>query len=185
MKDQLLWHAFRVRPAFEIIVAAKLAAEGIDVFVPYSQSRQRSASGKRSETPLLPNYVFCRIDSGARLPVLITPGVMSFVGNGTSATAVNDIEIATLKAVVGSGLRYESCPFISTGQQVVIGDGPLKSFEGLLVESDDDYRIAFGISLIERSVLVELGSRTQIVRIEDAHAAVRPLQPWVRGARTT
>jgi transcription antitermination factor NusG len=180
MRDPLLWHALRVRTAFEIIVAAKLAADGIDVFLPYGQARRRSASGKKSEFPLFQNYLFCRIDSEARVPVLMTPGVISFVGNGNSRTALNEVEIATLKVVVRSGLRYEPCAFVNTGQQVVIGDGPLKNFKGVLVESDGDHRIAFGVSLIRRSVLVELGSRTQILSVEGAHAETRPSPRLVR-----
>jgi len=183
MKGLLFWCAVRVRTGFENIVAAKFAAEGLEAFLPKLPSRRRSDCGKTSETPLFPNYVFFRIHPEARLDVLMTPGVMSLVG-GTVATPVNEAEIAAIKAVVLSGLPYKPCPFVNTGQRVVIADGPLQNLEGVLIKPEGDYRIAFGVSLLERSVLVDLETGTQIVHAQRAQAASQQPPGLLRAGRS-
>jgi hypothetical protein len=78
---------------------------------------------------------------------------------------VETLSVGHANAVlVRSGLHFESSPFANAGQKVVIANGPLRNVEGILVRSEGDYRLAVGVSLLQRSVLVELGAGTEIVR---------------------
>ena len=170
--QKLIWVALRVRTAFERVVTARLCADGLEVFAPWCRSRGQSDAQNASETPLFPNYVFCRIDSEVPLSVLMTPGVLYAVGTGKAvATPVDEVEIAAIKTIVGSGLHYQPWPFVNAGPKILIVNGPLRKVEGILVGSDGDYRIALGVPLLRRSVLAELGTGTEIVRVSGTTTA--------------
>ena len=62
------WFALRVKSNCEKIVANMARNKGFDEFLLLYQSRHRY---KSVELPLFPGYVFCRINSNFRLPLLL------------------------------------------------------------------------------------------------------------------
>lgn len=164
------WFALRVKTRFEKIVATVARQKGFEEFLPLYQSRRRwSDRFKSVELPLFPGYVFCRLNPEFRLPLLTIPGVISFVGIGRVPVPVEDAEIAAIRCAIGSGLLAEPYPFLEVGQRVRLAEGPLAGLEGFLVEFRKQQRIAISVSLLRRSVAVEI----------DRHW-VRPLDPTGR-----
>jgi len=108
------------------------------------------------EHPLFPSYVFCRFDVNKRLPILVTPGVMLIVGMGRTPLPVEDSEIAALQSIVNSGLQVECWPFLKLGQSVRIDRGVLEGVEGILVAVKKHYRLVVSVTLLQRSVAVEV-----------------------------
>ncbi len=160
------WYALRVRRRFEGVVTANLSSNGFEVFLPSYRSRhRRSDQGRGFEVPLFPSYVFCRIHSAESWPGLITPGVLYIVGTGSALTPVDEVEIVSLKTVVRSAFHYEPCGFLNTGPRVRVIDGPLRNLEGILIEPENGCRIVIGVSLLQRSVLVELGEAVPLLPV--------------------
>jgi len=108
------------------------------------------------ELPLFPGYVFCRLDLRCRLPLLTIPGALHFVGIGKIPVPIDDAEIAAIQAAVRSGLTTEPWPYLNVGQMVRLEDGPLAGLEGILVEVRKQHRIVVSVSLLQRSVAVEI-----------------------------
>jgi transcription antitermination factor NusG len=106
--------------------------------------------------PLFPGYVFCRFNAHNRLPVLVTPGVLSVVGRGRVPVPVEDAEIDAIQRVVSSGLRAEPWPYLEVGQQVRIQDGALGGLEGILISFRGSRRVVVSVSLLCRSVSLEI-----------------------------
>jgi transcription antitermination factor NusG len=151
------WFALRVRPRCERLAASALDGKGLEQFLPLQTVRRRwSDRVKTSEAPLFPGYVFCRFDPFHRLPILTTPGVSSVVAFGKEPMPVADHEIASLQAVVQSGLFAAPCPFIQAGQKVRIDCGPLSGTEGVIVQVKSAVRLVVSITLLQRSVAVEI-----------------------------
>jgi len=151
------WFAVQVKPRCEKVVATVLDHKGFEQFCPSYKSRNRwSDRMKTVEMPLFPGYIFCRLDPQYRLPVLVTPGVLHFVGIGRFPVSIDDAEIASIQSVVQSGLRMEPWPFLEVGQRVQIEDGPLSGLEGILVEVRKLHRIVLSVTLLRRSVAVEV-----------------------------
>src|SRR5262249_13994185 len=73
-------------------------------------------------------------------------------------------EIAALQTVIGSPLRYMAGLMTTSGLKVQVIDGPLRNVEGILVDPESQ-RLALGISLLGRSVLVDLEEGTEVVPI--------------------
>jgi len=100
--------------------------------------------------------VFCRFDVNYRLPILVTPGVLHVVGAGKIPLPVEDSEIAAIESIVKSGLHAEPWPFLRVGQRVRIERGSLEGVEGILLAVKKPYRLIVSVTLLQRSVAVEL-----------------------------
>lgn len=151
------WFALRVKSRTEKVVSTIARNKGFEEFLPLYQSRRRwSDRFKSIELPLFPGYVFCRLNPEFRLPLLTIPGVMSFVGMGKIPVPIDDAEIAAIQAAIGAGLSAEPYPFLEVGQKVRLAEGPLAGLEGLLVEVRKQQRVAVSVSLLKRSVAIEI-----------------------------
>lgn len=155
--DSRQWFALRVKSNCEKIVANGVRQKGIEEFLPLYKLRQRwSDRSKWVELPLFPGYVFCRIDPRFRLPVLTIPGALQFIGIGKVPVAVEDSEIAAIQKAVGAGLPTAPSAYLNAGQLVRFDDGPLAGLEGILIESRKQCRVVVSVTLLKRSVAVEI-----------------------------
>ena len=161
------WYAIRVKSKFEAVASAALSGKGYEPFLPLYRSRRRwSDRVKQVNLPLFPGYVFCRFDVGTRLPVLTTPGVISVVGYGREPVAIDEGEIAAVRAIIASGLPAMPWPFLRTGNRVLIEEGPLGGIEGIVLSMKKECRLIVSVTMLQRSMGVEID-----------RAWVRPLSP--------
>jgi len=152
----LQWFALKT-VTHEKTVSDCLRMKGFEEFLPTYRTRKRwSDRFKEVQAPFFPGYVFCRFDVTNRLPILTTHGVAFVVGSGKIPVPIPDHEIAALKRVVASGLAAGPCPFLEVGQRVQIGEGPLEGVEGILTNLKSDWRVVVSVSLLQRSLSVEI-----------------------------
>lgn len=157
------WFALSTRSQREKMVSSLLRSKGYDEFLPLYRSRRRwSDRLKEIEKPLFPGYVFCRFDVRNRLPILMTPGVQFIAGIGKTPLPVHESEMAALQNVVQSGLQAEPWPFLQIGQRVRIERGALQGIEGILLSFKKPQRLVVSITLLQRSVVVELDSELTV-----------------------
>jgi transcription antitermination factor NusG len=154
------WYALRVRTRHEKAIAALLEEKRYETFLPlYTTRRRWSDRMKELELALFPGYVFCRFDINRRLPILTTPGVMEVVGSGQMFIPVDDSEIQSLKVVAASPVSVEPWPYHYIGQRVRVDCGPLEGVEGLLLNVKNQERLVLSVTLLQRSVAVEIDQR--------------------------
>ena len=163
------WFALQVRGRYEDTIATNLAGKGYECFHPVHKCRRRwSDRFKEVEQPLFPGYIFCRLNVIYRLPILTTPGVISIVGVAKIPVPVDETEIAAIRLAVNSGLPSGPWPFLQIGRKVRIDYGPLCGLEGILIDFKGATRLILSVTLLQRSVAVEL-----------ENAWVTPLPPSV------
>lgn len=151
------WFALQVKCRHERTVAKALAAKGFEEFLPVNRSRHRWYDRfKNIDVPLFPGYVFCRFDLRYRLSVATTPGVVRIVGAGGSPVPVDDSEIDALQRAIDAGLNPESHEFLEIGTMVTIADGPLRGVNGILIQVNSRRKFVLSVSLLQRSVSVEV-----------------------------
>jgi transcription antitermination factor NusG len=151
------WFALQTKSRSENFVATQLRGKGYEPFLPVYKSRRRwSDRFKELELPLFPGYMFCRFHPLDRLPILVTPGVLQIVGAGKSPTPVDDAEIATIQTCIQSGLPRQPWPFPQIGQRVRVEYGPLRGLEGVLLSMKGGHRLVLSVTLLQRSVAVQL-----------------------------
>ena len=78
---------------------------------------------------------------------------MSF---GRQLVPVADDEIETIRTMLNSPLRVDPHPYLKTGQRVRIEGGALAGVEGLLIAVRNEYRVVASITILQRSVSVEI-----------------------------
>lgn len=153
------WFALSVSVRHEKIVSQVLLNKGFETFLPLHTRRHRYNRRVRTfELPLFPGYLFCRVDPRARLPVLTTPGVLRIVGAGRVPIPVEDDEIVSLRRVAEAGVSMVPHPFWRSGQLGRVTTGPLVGVEGIVVGTKHELRLVLSVSLLQRSVLLEIDS---------------------------
>jgi transcription antitermination factor NusG len=160
------WYALTVKPHHEQAAARNLRSKGLEEFSPAYRTRRLWCDRvKEIETPLFPGYVFCRFSFDQRMRVLNTPSVTAVVGFGRNPVAVEEQELAAIRAVLASGLPAQPWPYLRVGQKVRIEHGCLEGVVGILLREKDQYRVLVSVEILQRSVAVEID-----------RSLVRPLQ---------
>ena len=171
------WFALQLRTRWESSTAALLSGKGYQTFLPTSKTLKRKCDGSREvEVPLFPGYLFCRFNVFDRLPVLVTPGVIAAVGNGRIPVPVEESELDAIRRMVSTGLPVEPWPYLEVGQTVRIVDGALSGIEGILTSFKGSDRIIVSVSLLRRSVALEV-DRSLISPVLSRQNAVVQQQP--------
>jgi transcription termination/antitermination protein NusG len=151
------WFAVRVLPRHEKMVNSVLGHKGFETFLPMYSRRHRYPSRARCfDLPLFPGYLFCRLHLAGRLPILTTPGVIQMVGAGRTPIAVDEQEIVALQRAVESHLPLTPVSGWQAGQRGRITDGPLAGLEGAIVRVKATVRLVLSVTLLQRSVCVEI-----------------------------
>lgn len=159
LSDTFPWFAVQVRTRWEANTAGLLSNKGYQTFVPtYSSKRRWSDRTRTLQLPLFPGYLFCRFDPQKRLPILVTPGVIQVVGISKTPVPVEDSEIAAVEAIVRSGLPAHPWPFLQIGERVRIHHRSLEGLEGILLNVKGSHRIVVSVTLLQRSVAMEIDS---------------------------
>jgi transcription termination/antitermination protein NusG len=170
-----LWYALHVRSRFENLVATQLGVKGYETFLPtYTSVRRWSDRIKSATLPLFPNYVFCRFNVHARLPILVTPGVNFVVATGKMPTPVDDDEIASLRYLVHADVTPQPCPYVAVGEPVQVIAGPLRGLTGIVLRTKGYDRLILSISLLMRSVAVQI-DRANVELLPEALRGCRRL----------
>jgi transcription antitermination factor NusG len=173
--DNLRWFALQVRTRWENSTGVLLSGKGYQTLLPTYQTKKRwNGKVKQMSAPLFPGYVFCQFDALKRLPILVTPGVISVVGRGRVPFPVNDDEIAAIQTIVTSGFQAEPWPYLEVGQKIRIEGESLNGLEGILIHFKGNNRIVVSVSLLRRSVALEI-DRDCVRPV--APAKVRDLDP--------
>jgi transcription antitermination factor NusG len=153
------WFGISTRSNYERAVAKSLEGRQLQYFLPlYKCEVNRSSRGSQKEKVLFPGYLFCRFDKTARLPILMTPGVARIVSVGSEPAPIEAHEIEAIRSILKAGVAVEPCPYLQEGQRVVITKGPLKEMTGMLLRKKSEVRVIASISLLQRSVSVEVDS---------------------------
>src|ERR1051325_11356335 len=151
------WFAVYVKHHAERLAASLLRARGYEAFLPLRRFSAKWADRVREkETPLFSRYVFCRFNPTDRGLVASTPGVIHVLGDGSRPIPIEPSEISALQRIVASPQPFNSCPFLSAGQQVSFHSGPLRGLNGFLISAGDHCKVVVSIVLMQRSVAVQV-----------------------------
>jgi transcription elongation factor/antiterminator RfaH len=153
----LPWYAIHTRSNQERLVSICLENKGFEWLLPVYRVQKRWSDRIMTVTlPLFPGYIFCRFDTKRRMPILSSPGVVAIVGFGSEPAPIPDYEIKAVQEVLDSGLAPEPHEFLYEGQRVRINRGPLEGMEGILLKKKNQLRLVISVSLLQRSISVEV-----------------------------
>ena len=171
MNSHIPWFALQTEPRHEKKVTLFLKHKGYEFLLPtYRQKRQWAHRAVTVDLPLFPGYVFCRFDSSALGKAVLTPGVSRIVGFGGRPSEIPSDEIKSLQLLARSALLREPWMYLPVGTLVQVESGPLAGEEGIICADDDRRRLVISVSLLQRSVAVQLDDNTVLSVIDGSRA---------------
>jgi len=154
---RMAWFALQVWSRREPSVAAQLLEQGYECFLPlYKSVRRWSDRMKEVEQPLFPGYLFSRFDYQNCRSLLMTPGVHQVLGNGRSPIPVEERELQSIRQALNSGLPNQPWPYLQVGERVRVNYGSLNNLEGILIHFKGSHRVVLSVTLLQRSVAMEI-----------------------------
>lgn len=158
-EDKNQWFAIQVRCGREQLTATHLRVRGYEVFLPcYRELRRWSGRPKEIVRALFDGYLFCQIDGEIVGKIVTAPGVVGIVSNGRSPVPVATREVEAIQHIVQSRLSTEPWNAPHLGERVRLEAGPLRGIEGVVLVSKSRHRLVVSVSLLQRSVAVEIDS---------------------------
>ena len=157
--DERLWFAVLTRSRHEKKVDAALSGEGITTLLPLVTEVHRWSDRRQTvQLPLFPCYIFVRIAPipAARLSVLRTLGVISFVGVHGQGTPIPDQQIDDLRTLLTNKIALDPHPYLKVGQRVRVRGGCLDGIEGVLVAKAGEDKVVISIDTIQKSLAISV-----------------------------
>jgi transcription antitermination factor NusG len=161
------WFALQTRPKNERKVERLLNQKRYDCFTPtYRSKRKWSDRIIEIDSPLFPGYVFCRFNSSALGKAIATQGVTRVVGFGGTPAEVAKEEVEALRVLAQTSFLREPWKYLPHGTLVLVETGPLAGVQGIICASEDKRRLVISVTLLQRSVAIQLDEDTVISVIE-------------------
>jgi transcription antitermination factor NusG len=149
------WYALHTRARHEKAIAARLAEELTEVYLPLHRKRKKWRNGVHAEVdfPLLPCYLFARVEADERAHLLSTRGVLGFSADET----VTEEEIARLRAAA----QLKAVPHAQPdgGEKVRVVAGPLAGMEGVLEEGEGECWVVLSFPPMRRAIAVPVAEQ--------------------------
>lgn len=155
---ELPWWVAHVRSRQEKRLARLLLLRDVPFFLPHREKRTRRAGRSFvSYSPLFPGYVFFRGAERERLEALSSRVVVRFLP--VEDPTLLQAELLQLRRLQLSGAELEPVDEIALGDAVRVVDGPFRGNTGIVLREPGRARLVVSISMLRRSVAVELDRR--------------------------
>ena len=152
----LHWYALSTRSRHEKQVRDRLAAIGIEPFLPLTRKlTQWSDRRVWTESPLFSGYCFARFSLTNSLAILQTPGIVRIVGI-IRPEAIPDEEVAALKQLAASERSLEPHDYFAEGAWVEVVRGPLVGLRGQLLRKSGHHSLVIRVHLIQQAATVHI-----------------------------
>lgn len=145
------WYAIFTKPRSEKKVLQRMLDHEMDAFLPLIKTiRQWSDRKKTLEVPLIPSYVFVRMeerDLYKTLPIQGTVNVLKHLGRPAK---IRDVEIENLRILSGNGENHQVSNKIdiSSGDEVEVINGPFMGLIATCINDGKNHRVIVNIDAI-------------------------------------
>jgi transcriptional antiterminator RfaH len=131
----MTWYALYTNPRQEKKVASRLQQIGIEVYCPLIiQVRQWSDRKKKVEVPLLPSYVFVKLNSNERDKVFQVSGVVRYLYWLGQPAIIRETEIEVMRNWLQDTETSFEVVGIQPGSLYEIPSGPFMGQHGVVTE---------------------------------------------------
>jgi transcriptional antiterminator NusG len=157
------WFVIWTESRAEKKVASRIAAQGIEQWIPTVTERHRWSDRWREVVlPLFPGYLFVRASSAYVHRLLRTPGVLTLVKAGSKPALLQDSFVTSLRhALQTSGMvaKPVSEPHdYSVDDEVIVQEGPLAGLCGVVQQLRSGRQLVIWVQEIGRGVAFTIGA---------------------------
>jgi len=111
-------------------------------------------------------YIFCRFNHSALGRAVSTPGVTRIVGFCGRPAEVEEKEIEALQILASSSFLREPWAYLPDGTLIRVDTGPLAGARGIFCSGENNRRLVISVTLLQRSVAVQLDENTMFSVID-------------------
>lgn len=167
------WFALQTRSRHEKVVESQLELRQVEHFLPMMKRVSQWTDRKKEvRVPLFAGYCFARFSMDDRVPVLKSQGVVRLVGSADKPEPIPDEEINALKRLISNPCNYMCHPYLKEGMLVEVINGPMQGVKGRLIRGARNSRLVLSISLIQRSVSIEINADDVTVLSDNQNSKV-------------
>jgi transcription antitermination factor NusG len=151
------WYALYLRSRYEKKVYEDLGKKEVETFLPLIEEVHIWSDRKKKVLePLFRGYVFVKTDLRDKETILMTDGVVRFVGINYKPSWIPEAQIDWLRRIVGESMDVQREQYLKVGEKVRIIAGPLIGVEGIVSRVHGISRVVVSITAIEQSVSVQV-----------------------------
>jgi transcription antitermination factor NusG len=151
------WYALYLRSRYEKKVNTELKKKKVETFLPLIEEVHIwSDRKKKVMEPLFRGYIFVNTDLRDKETILMTEGVVRFVGINQKPSWIPELQIDWLRRIVDKSMDVQREQYLEVGKKVKIIAGPLTGIEGVVHRIHGILRVVISIAAIEQSVSVQV-----------------------------
>lgn len=156
------WLVVWTMPRAEKKVASRIAAQGIEAWLPSVTQRHRWSDRWREVIlPLFPGYLFARCGLSDLHLMLRTPGVLSVVKSGDKPAHLSNGFVTSLRSAIEAA-EFAVEPIAqrdySVDDEVVVQQGPLAGLRGVVRQLRGAQQLVIWVQAIGRGVAFTIAS---------------------------
>lgn len=153
------WYAILTKPRSEKKIYERIIAEDVEAFLPMIKTlRQWSDRKKMVETPLIPSYLFVRIEERNLFSSLPINGNIHVLRHLGKPAVIRDDEIENLRILSDNseGQEINSCDSIYSGDDVEVINGPFIGLIATCVKEGSKHRVVVKIDSLGSCFMVDI-----------------------------
>ena len=151
------WYAIYLRSRYEKKVYEDLGKKEVETFLPLIEEVHIwSDRKKKVMEPLFRGYIFVKTDLRDKETILMTNGVVRFVGINYKPSSIPESQIEWLRQIVDKSRDVQREKYLEVGERVRVIAGPLIGVEGIVHRIHGISRVVVSIAAIEQSVSVQV-----------------------------
>ena len=151
------WYALYLRSRHEKKVYDDLGKKNIETFLPLIEEVHLwSDRKKKVQEPLFRGYIFVKTDLRDKETILMTNGVVRFVGINHKPSSIPESQIDWLQRIISESIEVLRERYLNVGERVRVTSGPLIGVEGIVTRIQGVSRVIVSIAAIEQSVSIQV-----------------------------
>ena len=154
------WIAVRSKPRAEKVALKQLEKKGMQAYLPLvRQKRKWSDRMKWVELPLLPGYLFAKVELKKSLFVLQTHGVSTVVKFGDEVAVVQESVVTSIRLALEGGYELEPTEYFTNGDEVEVIEGPMKGMKGIVSAIKGVEKLIIKIDALQQAISVHIETK--------------------------
>ena len=153
------WYALYTNPRFEKKAHERLLLNDYESFLPLITTiRQWSDRKKKVQVPLIPGYIFVKIDKNKLINVLPIPGVINVLKHLGKPAVIQDYEIENLKILLEDSSKFNIIEEsnLRKGDSIIVEKGIFKGLIAECIKLNGKHRVIVRIQGIENIIEVNI-----------------------------
>jgi transcription antitermination factor NusG len=152
------WYVFYTFPRAEKLVKTELEKMNYEVFLPQVRTLRvwKNRQKRLIYQVLFPSYIFVKTFKEDLCKIRQVDKIVTYIHIGGEPSIISDKEIECINKMLDMNHNISTNTSFCEGQKVRIIRGPLKGFQGLLLQQNGKYRFGIQLKDIHQNISIDI-----------------------------